>query len=1049
MTVRERSERASLSARSTSRRRRWWALVTLATGLFPGVMPSAHSAPRRDEQYGITIWTIENGLPQGSINDLVQTDDGALWIATFAGLLRFDGIEFRAFDLDTQPDLPSVRITGLERDGSNGLWLLSQNGWLVRLQDDQVTSKYQIADPAQDLISIVRSPGAGVGDLWLRGTAGRLWLWRDGTLSSPITIARHPAKYGDMCVDGEGRLVFARNSDLVRVRGDAIEGEPMPVSTTILAIASGGPGHLWLGLQDGLAIAREGSVERVAVEPPFDSSVRALADDGAGGVWVGTAQGVHHVVPGTTSGSWRLGTGPSPLLPSFDVQSLLFDQEQNLWVGSRGAGLARVSPRRVEVFYPSSERSPVAALASDGGGGVWVSLARGSLLHATVERDPSGLESMVWSEHESPAIFALHRTETGRFWASGERTLTCLGDERQPEITLPSRVGPVRAAGDDELWVSVDSGRRVVRVTQDGVIRESIEPTSRVIAIALDGERGLWLGEADQVEHYHEGRLVTFGTEQGIPRGDARGLLVEPDGGLWVATYGGGLAYVKDRSVTRIARAQGLPNLTLSHIQDDGLGRLWLLSNKGLIVVARDDLRSLVSGRIARIDPVVIGPWAGMPEGNFGTPAGCRDEQGRLWFGTIEGPVRVDPRLFPRDRNAPRVRFEGASADDDPLEFGSRIVVPPATRRLVVRFTTFSLTAPEQVHFRYRLDGFDDAWNESGTQRSASYTSLKPGSYSLRVEARNQDGVWSVTPSPLILEVEPSWWETNSFRTLLVFLVIASLYAIDRVRIGIIQRRARALLEATEGRARAEERESRLREELAHVGRVATAGELATSLAHEVNQPLAAIVTNAQAGQRYLASDTLDKRKLAPVLQDIAQQGQRASEIIQRLREFLRKHKSERRPIDLNQVVRDTLPLVRRELQDQRVDVLLDLDPDLRAVDADPIQMQQILVNLVNNACEAMSGTRGDRSLEIRTRSTPERVTLEVQDSGPGFSPEVLERLFQPYVTTKSNGMGLGLAICRSIVEAHGGRIDAEGPHGSGATFRVDLPAHAKDLPST
>jgi C4-dicarboxylate-specific signal transduction histidine kinase len=271
------------------------------------------------------------------------------------------------------------------------------------------------------------------------------------------------------------------------------------------------------------------------------------------------------------------------------------------------------------------------------------------------------------------------------------------------------------------------------------------------------------------------------------------------------------------------------------------------------------------------------------------------------------------------------------------------------------------------------------------------------------------------------------------------------MYVFDHFRVGRFTRRARVLLDATEGRARAEERESRLREELAHIGRVALAGELATSLAHEVNQPLAAIVTNAQAGRRYLANAALDKKNLDEILRDIAQQGQRASDIIRGLREFLRKHQSERRPVDLNDIVRDTLPLVRRELQDHKIALVLKLAPEVAAVDADPIQIQQIVVNLVKNACEAMSDSNSDRTLELRTTSNAGRVGLEVQDTGPGLAPDVADRLFQPYVTTKSTGMGLGLAICRSIVEAHGGRISADSAGDRGTTFHVDLPKRAEE----
>jgi len=165
--------------------------------------------------------------------------------------------------------------------------------------------------------------------------------------------------------------------------------------------------------------------------------------------------------------------------------------------------------------------------------------------------------------------------------------------------------------------------------------------------------------------------------------------------------------------------------------------------------------------------------------------------------------------------------------------------------------------------------------------------------------------------------------------------------------------------------------------------------------------------------------------------------------VIRRLREFLRKNEAQRETVDLNTIVRETLPLVRRELQDQGLQAALALEEDLPPILADPVQLQQVLVNLIKNSCDALAGRPEPRSLEIRSRSYDGRVLLDVCDNGPGLAPEVSRRLFQPYTTTKADGMGLGLAICRSIVEAHGGRLAADSRPGAGVVFHIDLPAVA------
>ncbi len=185
----------------------------------------------------------------------------------------------------------------------------------------------------------------------------------------------------------------------------------------------------------------------------------------------------------------------------------------------------------------------------------------------------------------------------------------------------------------------------------------------------------------------------------------------------------------------------------------------------------------------------------------------------------------------------------------------------------------------------------------------------------------------------------------------------------------------------------------------------------------------------------------VDRRELESILRDIAQEGQRASEVIRRLREYLRKHPVERRRLDVNDIVRDTLPLVRREMADHGVELDLDLHPSPPLIAADFIQIQQVIVNLIKNACEALENSSGDRRLELRTRVESSQVELEVRDNGPGIPPEIAARLFEPYTSSKVDGMGLGLTICRTIVESHGGSIRVASELARGAAFRLSLPA--------
>jgi two-component system sensor kinase FixL len=232
----------------------------------------------------------------------------------------------------------------------------------------------------------------------------------------------------------------------------------------------------------------------------------------------------------------------------------------------------------------------------------------------------------------------------------------------------------------------------------------------------------------------------------------------------------------------------------------------------------------------------------------------------------------------------------------------------------------------------------------------------------------------------------------------------------------------------------------RQREELAHLSRVAMLGELSGALAHELNQPLSAILSNAQAAQRLMRFEPPELTEVQDILADIVADDRRAGEVIQRLRTWLRKEHVEHVPLAVNGIVLDSLHLVRADLKQRNVDLQLELAGDLPQVMGDRIQLQQVLLNLVMNGCDAMEGALAPRTLTVRTIRSERGPRVEVVDHGRGIAPEIRHTMFDPFETTKPHGMGMGLAVCRTIVEAHGGRIWADDPPEGGARMAFELP---------
>jgi C4-dicarboxylate-specific signal transduction histidine kinase len=243
-------------------------------------------------------------------------------------------------------------------------------------------------------------------------------------------------------------------------------------------------------------------------------------------------------------------------------------------------------------------------------------------------------------------------------------------------------------------------------------------------------------------------------------------------------------------------------------------------------------------------------------------------------------------------------------------------------------------------------------------------------------------------------------------------------------------------------RKRAEEALHQAQADLAHVSRVTTMGELTASLAHEVNQPIAAAVTNANTCLRWLTRDQPDVEEARAAAMRIVKDGTRAGEIISRIRLLFKKGSSERELVDVNEVIQEMIVLLRSEAMRHSISIRAELAADLPQVMGDRVQLQQVMMNLTVNGIDAMKDVDGTRELAIRSqRAENEQVLVSVSDTGVGLPPQQAEQIFNAFFTTKAHGTGMGLRISRSIIESHGGRLWAADNSPRGATFQFTLPA--------
>ena len=298
---------------------------------------------------------------------------------------------------------------------------------------------------------------------------------------------------------------------------------------------------------------------------------------------------------------------------------------------------------------------------------------------------------------------------------------------------------------------------------------------------------------------------------------------------------------------------------------------------------------------------------------------------------------------------------------------------------------------------------------------------------------------WNISESRLpagseVLFREPTAWERYSWQIGLVAAVVL-------MQAGLIS----LLLQEHRRRQLAEVQSRQRTAELARLNRFSTAGELTALIAHEINQPLGAILLSTESADIILKSSSPDIAELGEIVGDISSNNQRATEVIRRMRSLLKKAPFELKSLDLNDLARDTVDFLSPLARGRKVELRSAITPDALPILGDPIQLQQVIVNLVVNGMDAMKETPGEnRIIRIGTSRVEAFAELSVSDRGPGIPEDKQKQVFEPFFTTKAEGMGMGLSIARTIVEMHGGSIKVEGRNGGGATFRVQVPFHSE-----
>lgn len=788
----ETRRRASQRRRQTAAGRLLLLLTIAATaGRLPGLDPA-----RSMTQYVLRAWNTQDGLPVDSVQAVLQTRDGYMWIGTQGGLARFNGVSFRVYDGKNTPELRNSSIQCLCEGRDGALWIGTENG-LIRFAADRFqVIPYQDGASSRPVFSLLADSR---GVVWV-GTDQGLDCLSQGRLAPVHRISRHHT--GRVCAlyeDRTGSLwIGSFESGLIRLREEAVTvwttAEGL-ASSKVRALCEDGRGGLWVGSDGGLDLVTGGRVApRPAARGLPPVMVRSLLRDRDGNTWIGTdGDGVHRLAGGRAT-ALTVASG----LTSNSVVALAEDREGSLWMGTGGGGLNQLKNGRFTTYTRREGlcSDHVRTIVQDHRGHIWfatdggLNQLRGGALSSRPL--PPGLGTSFIS-----ALFADPR---GGLWLGlVGHGMARLDGRRLVDVPLGkgSFVHAITEDHNGDLWVGTENGLRryhdgrvTVYTRRDGLAGDIVR------AVHEDRSCRLWVATLNGLSRMQEGGFTTLGAVDGLESHLVMAIHEDDEGTLWFGTWGGGLARFSEGQFRSFRTHDGLFEDMILSVLEDGQGNLWMGSNKGIGRVRKREFTDIMSGTRQKLHCTVFGIADGMrsPECEGGiTPAACRSRDGALWFATVNGAVRIDPGRIEPDRVPPPVRIERIVVDGRPVDGVGRLTLAPGPHRIEFEYVGLSYVQPEKLRFRYRLAGFDSDWVEAGPQRSAAYTNVPPGDYTFRVIAGTSDGFWNRAGASASLALQPHFYQRRLFVAGSVLFLMLGAVALHRLRIRSLKVRQRQL----------------------------------------------------------------------------------------------------------------------------------------------------------------------------------------------------------------------------------------------------------------
>lgn len=734
-------------------------------------------------QYHFDLWTTNEGLPQNGVRAIVQTPDGYVWVTTFDGLVRFDGVRFTIFNVSNSRGIHSNLFCNLYVDPHGDLWAATADQSLTIYRHGRFTS-YTQADGLPEglrglhVFEFKSNPQGEVLILTIKGwyqLRDRKFIFAEaadqnkqqkiyvGTSGTQWTITEH-AVYALK----QGHLTtYPLDINLPDVH---LKVNPLNLQDQN-NVYEDHQGNLWLGDLSGLYCLREGTITFYGEENgiPPNIAIHSFWEAPDSSLWFATGNVDYPGIGLVQFKNNRFTVwGKEAGLADNRVFLVFKDREDNVWLATN-RGLNRLRHQPIKAYSTESglahpETYPILQTRN---GDIWV----GSIGGLTQIRGTKFTNYSLGTPELDFAVTALSEDLDGVLWVGTfNRLFRWVNGKPNPVVAFPSLLitpSVVYSDHSGNVWVGTDGpngglfqfrGETLIAsyTTRDGL------PSNDIRVIHEDRAGTLWIGTYGGLVHLSDGMFVVYTEADGLAGNRVRSIYEDAEGTLWIGTYDKGLSRLQNGQFFTFRVEHGLFDTGVFCILQDHRGWFWISCNRGIYRVSQHQLNDVAAGRVSKVHCVAYNRQDGMlsTECNGGRqPAGIETNDGKLWFPTQDGVAVVDPETVVNNPLPPPVRIESVMLEREAIDFQTGITILPGQDDLEISYTGLSFIKSEQVKFKYKLEGKDEDWVDAGTRRTAYYTYIPPGTYTFRVIAANSDGTWNLEGDRVGIRVRAPFWQ--------------------------------------------------------------------------------------------------------------------------------------------------------------------------------------------------------------------------------------------------------------------------------------------------